>query len=150
MRSELKASFRKKKSFTPGDHFRNGKSATGRHLLSKLNPNPNADEKHSSGMEDLQKSSLDGKRNQIVIITLFEICFNFFSNILNLHACVLVNKDLPDAGERAHHFQFWTCSLPFPLRSLKHKTIFLFAFIPSSLFPVPTKKELFHQDSWAT
>ena len=67
-----------------------------------------------------------------------------------MHACVLVNKDLPDAGERAHHLQFWTCSLPFPLRSLNHKTIFLFAFIPSSLFPVATKKELFHQDSWAT
>ena len=77
MRSELKASFRKKKSFTPGDHFRNGKSATDHNLLSKFNPNPDADEKHSSGMEDLQKSSLDGKRNQIVIITLLKFVVIF-------------------------------------------------------------------------
>ena len=41
-----------------------------------------------------------------------------------MHGCILVKKDLPDAGEWAHHLQFWTCSLPFPLRSLKHKAIF--------------------------
>ena len=58
-----------------------------------------------------------------------------------MHGCILVKKDLPDAGEWAHHLQFWTGSLPFPLRSLKHKTIFPFAFI--SLFRIPTKKELF-------
>ena len=84
MRSKLKTSFRKK-SFTSGDHFRNGSSATGRHLLSKFNPDPNADEKHSSGMEDLQKSSLDGKRNQIVMITFLKFVSIFLKY---LHACI--------------------------------------------------------------